>query len=63
MVPFVDESKIVEIIDHHKLRLDLPEYITYEIEEIGAAATLVADRFRKTTYQFQEIPQYFYIME
>ena len=47
MVPFVDESKIVEIIDHHKLRLDLPEYITYEIEEIGAAATLVADRFRK----------------
>lgn len=25
----------------------MPEYITYEIEEIGAAATLVADRFRK----------------
>lgn len=47
MVPFVNENKIVEIIDHHKLRFDLPEYITYEIEEIGAAATLVADRFRK----------------
>lgn len=47
MVPFVDENKIVEIIDHHKLRFDLPEYITYEIEEIGAAATLVGDRFRK----------------
>lgn len=47
MVPFVNENKIVEITDHHKLRFDLPEYITYEIEEIGAAATLVADRFRK----------------
>ena len=47
MVPFVNENKIVEIIDHHKLRFDLPEYITYEIEEIGAAATWVADRFRK----------------
>lgn len=47
MVPFVNENKIVEIIDHHKLRFDLPEYITYEIEEIGAAATLVGDRFRK----------------
>lgn len=47
MVPFVNENKIVEIIDHHKLRFDLPEYITYEIEEIGAAATLVADRFRQ----------------
>lgn len=47
MVPFVNENKIVEIIDHHKLRFDLPKYITYEIEEIGAAATLVGDRFRK----------------
>lgn len=47
MVPFVEENKIVEIIDHHKLRFDVPEYITYEIEEIGAAATLVGDRFRK----------------
>lgn len=41
------ELDSVDEIDHHKLRFDLPEYITYEIEEIGAAATLVADRFRK----------------
>lgn len=47
MVPFINENKIIEIIDHHKLRFGLPEYTTYEIEEIGAAATLVADRFRQ----------------
>lgn len=47
MAPFINENKIIEIIDHHKLRFGLPEYITYEIEEIGAAATLVGDRFRK----------------
>ena len=47
MVPFINENKIIEIIVHHKLRFGLPEYTTYEIEEIGAAATLVADRFRQ----------------
>ena len=47
LAPFVDASRVVEIIDHHRIREKLPENVIFEIEEIGAAATLVADRFRK----------------
>ena len=47
LAPFVDASRIVEVIDHHRLREKLPENVILENEEIGAAATLVADRFRK----------------
>ena len=47
LVPFVDVSRIVEVIDHHRLREKLSENVILENEEIGAAATLVADRFRK----------------
>ena len=47
LVPFVDVSRIVEVIDHHRLREKLSENVILENEEIGAAATLVADRFRQ----------------
>lgn len=47
LAPFVDASRVVEIIDHHRIREKLPENVIFEIEEIGAAATLVADRFRQ----------------
>lgn len=47
LVPFVDANRVVEVIDHHRLREKLPENVILENEEIGAAATLVADRFRK----------------
>ncbi len=44
----VNIEKLVEVIDHHTLSKDLPKYknAKIQIENVGAAATLVAERFK-----------------
>ncbi len=46
---FITLDNIVEIIDHHSKSVYLPQYpnADLQIEKLGAAATLVAERFKK----------------
>ena len=52
--PLIDPTKVVEVIDHrlhHKAAIDFPNAVLH-IEQVGAAATLITERFR----QFAVIP-------
>lgn len=48
-IPFVNPENIVEFIDHHKITesQEICKNAKFQIEMIGAACTLVAERFQK----------------
>ena len=49
MHDIVNANNLVEIIDHHSISRHIPEYVNIQrvqIDKLGAAATIVAERFR-----------------
>lgn len=52
----INVDNIVEIIDHHKVTDETRKMknVKLQIEEVGAAATLVAERFKKSNYKISE---------
>lgn len=48
-IPFVNLEKIVEFIDHHKITesREICKNAKFQIEMVGAACTLIAERFQK----------------
>lgn len=52
----INADNIVEIIDHHKVADETSKMknVKLQIEEVGAAATLVAERFKESNYKISE---------
>lgn len=50
----IDSSRVVEVIDHREHSLDDSFDADTQVELVGAAATLIAERFKQSKYQVSE---------